>query len=232
MSVTDTQYRDRIRQLLDDGATSHRVAPDPLTEQVDGTRKAFILSNRNVISSSVKTSTDGGTYTTTGLTVDDATMGLISLSSAPLVTLEAVYYYQFFSDTEIDLLRDAGVSKTGTDPSDSAARAAIAQGLFTAACHLPPQTVAEFWLIGSPGCTRSLPEEVKTPPRTPSPSVIWRWPTSTKRRRSARGWIIGATVTTPRPRRRVRMDLLRSIFTRLRGSACNRCSQEATTKTL
>ncbi len=135
MSVTDTQYRDRIRQLLDDGATSHRVAPDPLTEQVDGTRKAFILSNRNVISSSVKTSTDGGTYTTTGLTVDDATMGLISLSSAPLVTLEAVYYYQFFSDTEIDLLRDAGVSKTGTDPSDSAARAAIAQGLFTAACH-------------------------------------------------------------------------------------------------
>jgi hypothetical protein len=30
----------------------------------------------------------------------------------------------------------------------------------------------------------------------------------------------------------VRMDLLRSIFTRLRGSAWNRCSQEATTKTL
>lgn len=135
MSYTDAQYRDRIRQLLDDGATSHRVAPDPLTEQVNGSRKAFLLSNRNVVEASLKVSSDGGSYTTTGLTVDDATMGLISLSTAPALNLEAVYFYQFFSDTEIDQFRDVGISKVGSDPTSETSRSGMTSGLFTAACH-------------------------------------------------------------------------------------------------
>jgi hypothetical protein len=130
---TDAGYRTRIRQLLDDTDTSHSVKPDLLTLQVDGTRTSFILSNNNVVTASLKVSVDGGVYGTTGLVVDDAAAGLFHLGTPPAADLQAIYFYQFFTDTQIDGIRDVGISKVGSE-IDATARANVVSGLFTPAC--------------------------------------------------------------------------------------------------
>lgn len=134
MSFADTDYRARIRQYLDDTETSHPVKPDDLSNQLvlGQSKTQFLASNSNLVAASVKFSADGAAYTATGLTIDDAAMGVVTVPSAPVGTLALIYFYQFFLEADIDRMRAAGLQKVGQPDADFAT---LPEGLFTPACR-------------------------------------------------------------------------------------------------
>ena len=97
---TIAQAIQAVRVLGNDASNSHRVFPDSLTYLVDGTRTVFPLANKNIVAGTnyIK---DGGAYTSGDSLVTDFVNGLVTVSPAPAKTLEWYYFYQDFTDTEI-----------------------------------------------------------------------------------------------------------------------------------
>lgn len=140
MSISDSAYRDRIRSFLNDGPADHRVAPDDMTAQCDGTRLSLFAANKNVVGTSEGAPTnpllqrDNGGYLSTGFTVNGP-LGLFTLTGTPPATCQALYYYLYFSDTEIDTFRDHGLERVSVNSADATARAGLDQGLLSVVAH-------------------------------------------------------------------------------------------------
>lgn len=129
MAFTATDFRNKIREFLDDTPTSHMVKPDDLSAQVDGVKTQFFASNQNLVSG-VKASKDGGALAPV-TSEDDLALGIVSVSPAPQTSLQLVYFYLFFTDAQIDSLRDHGLQRTGFD---STTLANVPPGLFSVVC--------------------------------------------------------------------------------------------------
>ena len=99
----------QVRLFLDDTVASHRVAPDSLDDMCDGVRKVFPASNKNLVSSTVKFSADGGALTS--VTPSDPVFGIVTLATAPTATLDLYYCYQYFVDADIQAFVDQGLAE-------------------------------------------------------------------------------------------------------------------------
>lgn len=149
MAFTDQDYIDQIRALTFDGSLKKLVKPDSVTDQLapDGTRTntQFLLSNKNIVNpSSVPTaifmeSIDGGAWANS--TITNATIGLATASSAPTKSISFMYYFQFFTDAEILVMRNNGLRQIGVDPTSATAVSTVAQTLFQVPCYY---AAAEF----------------------------------------------------------------------------------------
>lgn len=120
-----------VRRMVDDTSTSHRCAPDDLSYQVDGTKKTFVSSNGNVLAGALA-SVDGAAPA--AVTPTDAAFGMFAFSSAPTVTLELFYNYQWFTDTDMGAFIDQALSEMNYTQTDLAT--AIPSALYTAMGHL------------------------------------------------------------------------------------------------
>ena len=150
MAFTDQDYIDQIRALTFDAPTTKLVKPDNVSNQLSPsvtprTQTQFLLSNKNIVNpSSVPAAVfmeqiDGGVWANSTLT--DATTGIATASSAPQKSIQFMYYFQFFTDTQITAMRDNGLRQIGVDPSDATAVADVAQTLFQVPCYY---AAAEF----------------------------------------------------------------------------------------
>ena len=149
MAFTDQDYIDSIRALAFDGSLKKLVKPDDVTDQLapDGTRTKtqFLLSNKNIVNpSSVPTaifmeSIDGGAWASS--TITNATIGLATASTAPTKSIQFMYYFQFFTDSEMLAMRDNGLRQIRVDPSVATAVANVPQTLFQVPCYY---AAAEF----------------------------------------------------------------------------------------
>lgn len=126
-----------VQQLANDTNTSHRMNPDDLTEFVDKTRTVFPMSKRNIVSSSCRVMVDGGSLT--ALAPTDPVFGILTLVSAPQLTLEAYYNHQDFTQAEIQSFVDQGLSEMDFQEidlsPDGVQPSKIPAALFTAMAH-------------------------------------------------------------------------------------------------
>ena len=127
MSFTLPQFTNRIRQHLDDTATSHKTVEN-LTFLVvggNGSRKSFILSKQNLVAGATLADVNKAGFVSTGFTVDTAN-GIISFSTAPPLStvitnptsLDVLSYYQEFTDADVQQFIDYGLNKIGVMGSD------------------------------------------------------------------------------------------------------------------
>ncbi len=121
-----------IRLSINDSATSNYAGPDNLEAQVDGLRKVFKLSNKNIVAgaSSAFYVADSGTPVTADPT--DPVNGLSILATAPQASFEYYYYYQKFIDAEIQQFLDTGLGKVGMTETTLTT---IDQGLWDVVSH-------------------------------------------------------------------------------------------------
>lgn len=141
MSFTAQDYIDEIRRLAFDGPLKKLVKGDACTAQLEPTRTKtqFILSNKNIVDPAsvsgaiFQASVDGGAYATA--TLDDAVTGLGTASSAPQKSISFLYYFQFFSDSEVTDMRDNGLRQIGIDPNTTTSWTELAQPLFAVPCY-------------------------------------------------------------------------------------------------
>lgn len=86
-----------VQAKANDTITSHRVAPDDLSEYVDGTRTVFPMAKKNIVTGNATCNyiKDGGALT--ALDPTDGPNGIFTLSPAPTKTLELYYYYTNFT---------------------------------------------------------------------------------------------------------------------------------------
>lgn len=149
MAFTDQDYIDAIRALSFDGPLKKLVKPDDTTDQLapDGarTKTQFLLSNKNIVNpSSVPSaifmeSIDGGAWASSTITNGD--VGLVTASTAPQKSIQWMYYFQFFTDSEITVMRNNGLRQIGVDPTSSTSVANLPQTLFQVPCYY---AAAEF----------------------------------------------------------------------------------------
>ncbi|MDE2102284.1 MAG: hypothetical protein KGL39_33875 [Patescibacteria group bacterium] len=140
-----TDYVPATQALIWDSPTAKLIKPDDLTTQVvpgDG-RTSFVASNQNIVSSNmpnqtgpVLQSTDGAVFTTTGVTLADATNGIVTISPAPTKSLRLIYYFQFFQIADVSNAVYNGLRQIGIDPTDANAYGNVPQQLFQAPCYL------------------------------------------------------------------------------------------------
>ncbi len=128
-----------IRLSCNDTITSNYAASDNLEAQVDGSRKVFKFSNRNVVigNASAFYIQDNGTATLQDPT--DPVNGLNTQGSAPQASLEWYYYFLNFIDAEIQQFLDVGLGEVGLTEQ---ALVNIQQGLWTVVSHYAS---AEFY---------------------------------------------------------------------------------------
>ena len=119
-----------IRLSINDTATSHYAAPDNMEAQVDGIRKVFKLSNRNILSGNAFYVQDAAAPVTAN--PSDLLNGIAVMAAAPVSSLEWYYYYQDFIDAEIQQFLDYGLGEVGLGETDLAK---IPQGLWTVVSH-------------------------------------------------------------------------------------------------
>jgi len=136
MTWAITDYEGRVRQLINDTSTSNRVIEE-LTNAVvggNGSRTVFPLSHRNLVAG-VMCSTNGAAYSTSGFTVDTAN-GLLTFTVAPSLStttptsLTSLYYWQNYTNTELDKYIDYGLQKIGVSSSASAGLETVTEPLF------------------------------------------------------------------------------------------------------
>lgn len=136
MSFTDQNYIDEIRRLAFDGPLKKLVKTDACTAQLvtPRTKTQFTLSNKNIVDPAsvsgavFQASVDNGAFATA--TLDSAALGLGSVSSAPQNSIVFMYYFQFFSDSEVTDMRNNGLRQIGVSPTEATSVADLAQGLF------------------------------------------------------------------------------------------------------
>lgn len=125
------------RQFMRDTNTSHRVAPDDLSQYVDTVRTVFPLSNQNVVvgNGTCKYIKDSGALTS--LDPQDTVNSLLTVSPAPQVSLEVYYFYTYFNDAQVQQLFDSGLTEMSFTESnlspDSSTPATIPEALYRAA---------------------------------------------------------------------------------------------------
>ena len=119
-----TDYQSRIRQFLDDTATSHRVVEDLTTYVVggNGARKSFHLSHRNLVAGSTLADVNKAGFLNTGFTTDDPNAIVIFATAPPIsqtvpTSLEVLYYYQEFMDADLGPFIDTGLNAIGVNAS-------------------------------------------------------------------------------------------------------------------
>ena len=121
-----------IRLSINDSASSNYAGPDNLEAQVDGLRKVFKLSNKNIVTGNPSTFyvVDNGTPVYADPT--DPVNGLIVLATAPALSFEYYYYFQKFIDSEIQQFLDTGLGKVGQTETTLTT---IDQGLWDVVSH-------------------------------------------------------------------------------------------------
>lgn len=141
MSFTDQNYIDEIRRLAFDGPLKKLVKGDACTAQLEPsrTRTQFTLSNKNIVNPAsvsgavFQASVDNGAYATA--TLDDAVLGLGTTPTAPQKSVNFLYYFQFFLDSEVTSMRDNALRQIGVDPTVTVSVTGLAQGLFDVVCY-------------------------------------------------------------------------------------------------
>lgn len=138
--ITDNQYLARIREFLNDTGADHRVAPDDMTAQCDSVKLTLFAANKNLVGTADGAPTEpllqrnGGGYLSTGFTVNKA-LGMFTLTGTPPATLQALYYYQYFSDTEIADFRNHGLERVSVNGTDAVARGNVDAILLSVVAH-------------------------------------------------------------------------------------------------
>lgn len=139
-ALTDQDYIDEIRNLVNDGPLSKLVKNDDRSSIRRPGQKSFPLSNQNIVNPSTVTEAifqamvDGSAPA--DATLDDATIGVGSVATAPTRSIVFIYYFQFFTDDQITRFRNNGLRQVGVDPTNPASIANAGQSLYMAACYL------------------------------------------------------------------------------------------------
>jgi len=143
MAFTDQDYIDNIRPLIYDSPLQKLVKPDACTSQlVPGnprTKTQFLLSNRNIVDPNsvagavFQASVDNATFATA--TLNDAVNGIGSAPSAPQNSILFMYYFQFFTDAQVLVMRNNGLRQIGVDPTNATAVSTVPQTLFQVPCY-------------------------------------------------------------------------------------------------
>ena len=141
MAFAITDYINNVQALIWDEPTSKIVKPDDLTQQIaQGTsagRTSFMLNNQNiVVGGLLLQSTDGGVFTSSGITLTDSINGLITMTVAPVKSLRVIYYFQFLNANDIQNVVFNGLRQIGVDPTDQSEYSVVPQQLFQAPCYL------------------------------------------------------------------------------------------------
>jgi hypothetical protein len=111
-----------------------------MTAQCDGVRLSLFAANKNMVGTAEGAPTDpllqrnDAGYLSTGFTVSKA-LGLFTLTGVPPTSAQALYYYQYFSDTEVDKFRDHGLERLGVNSQDAVARGQVDQVLLSVVGH-------------------------------------------------------------------------------------------------
>lgn len=138
------------RIILDDTATSKFNLREDLSKQIAGTNKLFYLDNRPTIATIEAVVSDGVVLAlTSGYTINAAT-GLITIvGTAPAASLYVTYYWQDFTDANIQDFIYRGLAEIGSSSGQGNENTDLAnvveplkKAVLEYACHLGFQALA------------------------------------------------------------------------------------------
>ncbi len=143
---SNTDYENQVREFRDDNA---RKMVEELTNYVvggNGARKAFYLSKGNILNNdtyAVQFDSNLAGYTATGISSVDTVNGIVNFTSAPALSgsvptsLFILYWYQEFTNLDLDNFINYGLNKVQSTPplSDpSAAFQNLSPALYNVVC--------------------------------------------------------------------------------------------------
>lgn len=133
----------QARTLCRDLPTSNRSVRETPKGLNDGANTKFAVQSPIIVTGSLKWSTNGTYRVTTGVTLDDANLGYITISPAPAAGNQnqpfyVDYYYQWFADSDYtEFLNDASRDLIGNgNPT------VVVDGLISA---LMQYTLGHYW---------------------------------------------------------------------------------------
>jgi len=145
MSYSQAQYEAQVREFLQDtGTTNNNRMVEDLTIQVvggNGSRTVFTLSRTNVQTTSALPALDVNQtgFSKGWVSSVDTVNGILTTSSAPQLStsvptyVQALYYFQHFTDAEIDEFVNFGLGQVeSTAPMTGANATTSYQGLSSA----------------------------------------------------------------------------------------------------